>query len=124
VSAVFNDLFPIISTPDIERALGFYRDLLGGEAEYRFPPEGDPGYVGLDVGSGHVGIGLDPDAAPGTGGQRVALWIYADDCDAAVERLRAGGATVTEEPSDQPWGERIARVLDPDGNEVIVGQRA
>jgi lactoylglutathione lyase len=31
---------------------------------------------------------------------------------------------VTEEPADQPWGERVARVLDPDGNEVIVGQKA
>jgi lactoylglutathione lyase len=27
-------------------------------------------------------------------------------------------------PADQPWGERIARVLDPDGNVVIVGQAA
>ena len=50
--------------------------------------------------------------------------MYADSCDEAVERLRAGGATVTEEPADQPWGERVARVLDPDGNEVIVGQNA
>jgi lactoylglutathione lyase len=41
-----------------------------------------------------------------------------------VELLRAAGATVTQEPGDQPWGERVARVLDPDGNEVIVGQRA
>jgi lactoylglutathione lyase len=31
---------------------------------------------------------------------------------------------VTEEPAEQPWGERVARVLDPDGNEVIVGQKA
>ncbi len=50
--------------------------------------------------------------------------MYADSCDEAVERLRAAGATVTEEPADQPWGERVARVLDPDGNEVIVGQKA
>jgi len=42
----------------------------------------------------------------------------------AVERLRAAGVAVTEEPTDQPWGERIARVLDPDGNEVIIGQKA
>jgi len=47
----------------------------------------------------------------------------ADDCDAAVERLRGGGATIVEEPVDQPWGERVARVLDPDGNLVLVGQR-
>jgi lactoylglutathione lyase len=50
--------------------------------------------------------------------------VYTADCDAVVERLRAAGVTVTEEPVDQPWGERVARVLDPDGNEVIIGARA
>ncbi len=119
---MFNDAFPIISTPDLQRALGFYRDLLEGEVEYQFPPEGEPGYVGLNLGSGHLGIGLAPDAETGAGGRRFALWVYADSCDEAVERLRGAGVTVTEEPADQPWGERVARVLDPDGNEVIVGQ--
>lgn len=120
---MFNELFPIVSTPDMQRALAFYRDLLGGEVEYQFPPEGDPGYVGMRIGESHLGIGLAPDAQPGAGGQRFALWVYADSCDEAVERLRAGGATVTEQPADQPWGERVARVLDPDGNEIIIGQR-
>jgi lactoylglutathione lyase len=121
---MFTDAFPILTTPDMARALGFYRDLLEGEVEYQFPAEGDPGYVALKIGGGHLGIGLAPDAVGGAGGQRFALWVYADSCDEAVERLRAEGATVTEEPADQPWGERVARVLDPDGNEVIVGQKA
>jgi lactoylglutathione lyase len=120
---LFSDAFPIVITPDLERALGFYRDLLDGAVEYQFPPEGEPGYVGLRIGGAHVGIAKDPDAPTGAGGQRLALWVYADSCDAAVERLRGGGATVIAEPADQPWGERMARVLDPDGNEVIVGQR-
>ena len=120
---MFNDAFSIISTPDLRRALGFYRDLLDGQAEYQFPPEGDPGYVGLRIGGAHLGIAHVPDAGTDDGGQRFALWVYADSCDAAVKRLRAGGATVTEEPADQPWGERVGRVLDPDGNEVIVGER-
>jgi lactoylglutathione lyase len=120
---VFSDAFPIMSTPDLERALGFYRDLLDGDVEYQFPPEGDPGYVGLRIGAGRLGIAEVPDAPTGPGHRVFALWVYADSCDAAVERLRAGGATVTEEPVDQPWGERVARVLDPDGNEVIVGER-
>jgi lactoylglutathione lyase len=49
--------------------------------------------------------------------------VYADDCDAAVAALQAQGTPIIEEAADQPWGERVARVLDPDGKEVIVGQR-
>jgi lactoylglutathione lyase len=121
---MFTDLFPILETPDLERALGFYRDALGGAVEYRFPPEGDPVYVSLRIGSGQLGIGEAPDAQAGAGGQRFSIWVYAESCDEAVERLRAAGAEVTQEPADQPWGERVARVLDPDGNQVIVGQQA
>jgi uncharacterized glyoxalase superfamily protein PhnB len=50
--------------------------------------------------------------------------VYADDCDAAVDRLRAAGVSVLEPPEDQPWGERVAKVLDPDGNVVIIGAKA
>jgi lactoylglutathione lyase len=121
---MFTEAFPIISTPDLERALGFYRDLLEGRAEYQFPPEGEPEFVGLAIGSSQIGLARDPDAERAGRAQRrrFSLWVYAESCDAAVERLRAGGAEITEEPADQPWGERVARVVDPDGNEVIIGE--
>lgn len=117
----FQEMFPILSTPDMGPALRFYRDLLGFELMYQFPPEGEAGYVGLQLGPSHLGIGLDTDASQTTA--RFALWLYADDCDAAVERLRAQGVTVVEEPADQPWGERMAVVLDPDGNRVNIANR-
>ena len=120
---MFSEAFPIMSTPDLKRALGFYRDLLDADVEYQFPPDGEPGYVGLNIGGSHLGIAQAPDGPIAAGHQRFALWVYAESCDAAIERLRAGGATVTEGPADQPWGERVARVLDPDGNELIVGER-
>ena len=41
----------------------------------------------------------------------------------SIERLREAGVEIVEEPADQPWGERVARVHDPDGNLVIIGQR-
>jgi uncharacterized glyoxalase superfamily protein PhnB len=119
---MFTETFPILSTPDLDRALGFYRDLLDGRVTYRFPPEGDAAYVALEIGSAELGIAHDPEAHDGPPG-RISLWAYAEDCDAAVERLRAAGVTITDEPADQPWGERVARVHDPDGNEVIIGQR-
>jgi lactoylglutathione lyase len=121
---LFTTIFPIITTRDLGPALGFYRDLLGARVSYEFPgPDGEPGYVGLDLGTAHLGIGRDP-ALTAEPGARFSLWVYADDCDAAVERLRAAGVTIVEEPADQPWGERVARVLDPDGNAVLIGQPA
>src|SRR5690606_1393288 len=42
---------------------------------------------------------------------------------AAVERLRAHGVRIVDGPQDKPLGERVARVLDPDGNEIMIGQR-
>lgn len=118
---MFRSAFPIVSTTDMSRALAFYRDTLGGNVTYQFPAEGDPGYVALELGSSHLGIGLEP--APGAVSEPrpMALWVYADDCDSAVELVRAAGAVVVAEPEDQPWGERVARVRDPDGNEIVIG---
>jgi lactoylglutathione lyase len=123
---MFQEAFPILSTGDMPRSLGFYRDLLGFEVTYQFPPDGEPGYVALDLGRSHLGIGADPElAADGRGedARRVTLWVYAEDCDAAVEHLRANGVPVVAEPADQPWGERMAEVTDPDGHRVIVASR-
>ena len=135
---MFQELFPILGSDDIETALGFYRDLLGLEVTYRFPDEGEPQYVGLRLGSSQLGIGATPEAVRATrtgsatpmelvadtsGESRFSLWLYVDDCDAAVEHLRHHGVRVLQEPEDQPWGERTATVSDPDGNRVIIGSR-
>lgn len=122
---VISQVFPIVSTTDMSRALAFYRDLLGGTIVYEFPgPGGTTVYAGLDIGPSHLGIGFNADIVGPPRPRSISLWAYVDDCDAAVEHLRAAGMTITEEPTDQPWGERVARVLDPDGNEVIIGQHA
>lgn len=123
---MFTSLFPIVATRDMDAALRFYRDLLGGEVTYEFRGgDGKLGYVSVRIGaSSSLGIGLEPGLVVAPRPRAVALWVYADDCDAAVERLRVAGVTVTEEPAAQPWGERVARVLDPDGNEVIIGSKA
>ena len=121
---MFTTIFPIISTSDLAASLAFYRDLLGATVSYDFPgADGEPEYVGLELGTAELGLGRDRTATGGPS-ERFTLWVYAENCDAAVERLRAAGVRIVEEPADQPWGERIARVADPDGNLVIIGQQA
>ena len=121
---MIDEAFPIISTPDLGRSLGFYRDLLGGKVTYQFPAEGEPGYVALELGSSHLGIGLDASKEAGSGGQRLSLWVYTRSCDRAVNTLRTAGVTIVQEPEDQPWGERMAIVEDPDGNTITIGQKS
>jgi lactoylglutathione lyase len=123
---VTQEVFPILATSDLSRALAFYRDALDGEVTYKFPVDGEPQYVSLRFGTSSLGIAVQPaDSPPPPSGAAAsfALWAYVDDCDAAVERLRAAGVTVLEEPADQPWGERMATVTDPDGNRVMVAKR-
>jgi lactoylglutathione lyase len=80
---MFTTLFPILTTSDLGPVLRFYRDLLGATVSYEFAgPDGEPGYVGLELGTAHLGIGRDPAATAGPS-PRFSLWVYAEDCDAA-----------------------------------------
>ena len=122
---MYSELFPILLTRDVGRALAFYRDRLGASVTFEFPgPGGEPAYVGLELGSSQLGIGLGAEMPDAPLPRSISLWVYAESCDEAVAGLRAAGTPILSEPADQPWGERIARVLDPDGNEVVIGQRA
>jgi lactoylglutathione lyase len=76
----------------------------------------------VSIGASQLRIALQDQ--PGlTVNDRITLWAYARDCDVALDRLRDGGVHVVQKPADQPWGERMAIVVDPDGNRVIVAAR-
>jgi alpha-beta hydrolase superfamily lysophospholipase len=48
------------------------------------------------------------------------MYLYLDDVDKVVARLRAEAVKVLKGPADMPWGERIATIADPDGNPVLI----
>jgi catechol 2,3-dioxygenase-like lactoylglutathione lyase family enzyme len=108
--------FPIISVQDLPATRAFY-EALGFAQDYQFPPEGDARFVTMVRAGSTIGIG----AGGPTDQDRFGYWVYVDDVDATLEQLRASGAMVVAEPEDQPWGERIARARDPEGNLVYLG---
>ena len=125
-----------IAVDDHDKALAFYRDVLGMEVR------NDVGFEGMrwvTVGTPSqpdVEIVLepalaDPNASPAdrqtmadllAKGLLRGVIFRADDCDAAFERIRDAGAEVLQEPIDQPYGVRDCAFRDPSGNMLRFNQ--
>jgi lactoylglutathione lyase len=111
----FRDAFPIFHTADLARAVAFYCERLGFDERYRF------GDAFVLLGLGPFALGLTPVEEIEPAG-RASLWLYCDDVDAEIEALRQAGVEISREPQEMEWGERMASVRDPDGNEIYLGQ--
>jgi uncharacterized glyoxalase superfamily protein PhnB len=48
--------------------------------------------------------------------------FHTDDLDGAFEKLRASGAEIVQEPTEQFWGTRDFALRDPSGNLVRIDQ--
>ena len=116
-----HSLFPILLTRDLPRLCAFYERALSGTVDYRFTDGGEDVYVSLAIGAASLGIGSEPDAPDASAGDRVALWFYVDEVDAACAACVATGGELVRPPTDMPWGERVAQVRDPDGNLLNLG---
>jgi len=128
---LFVNGFVNLYTADIEAGLRFYRDLLGFQEAFRTPKEGTPEHVELTLDGFMLGLGTveaakrvhGVDPSPGVPAMVVVVW--ADDVDAAFERLQSAGVPVLQPLHDTGNDNRNALLQDPDGNLVeIVGKRS
>ena len=106
-------------TDRFDEACRFWHELLGWPVTREWPAT-DHGGRGRIFGYGDVGrIELieAEDAVPVAG---VFLAFEHPEVDALHDRLVAAGVTVLHGPTDQPWGHRSIRVVDPSGIEVAV----
>lgn len=103
----------VVSISELDRALEFYRDLLGLRASAA------DGRATLSTGAEPVELLLhERDSVPSD--RAVALSFRVRELDAVCSRWAAGGGVVVDAPADQPWGERMAVVRDPDGHLVCL----
>ena len=112
---------PIINTPQLDRLLTFYTELLGAKETTRVPEDGPVFYLGLQIGDSELGLVADP-AADLSVPQRVLLSVEVDDVDELVPRVARLGGRLLGLPNDMPWGQRVAHIHDPDGNAVNLTQ--
>jgi predicted enzyme related to lactoylglutathione lyase len=126
-----------LSVDDHEKALDFYRDVLGLTVRSDVAFEGMRWVSLTPPSQPDVEIVLEPPAANPNASQAdrqaitelmakgmMSRLIFAtEDCDATFEHIRAGGGEVLQEPMDQPWGVRDCAFRDPSGNLVRFNQR-
>jgi predicted enzyme related to lactoylglutathione lyase len=120
----------ILAVDDVARAAAFYVaafDWTRAVDETPYVELAIPGgmRLGLYARKGFAAnTGVMPSAAPPGGTASAELYLYADDLDAAIERLEAAGARVLSPRADRPWGDEAAYFADPDGHVVVVARRA
>ena len=121
--------FPVLYARDVEGVAAFYARL-GFAETFRLPaPDGAAGFIALRRDGAELAVvteesprglaGVEPGLGP-----RHELFVYVEDVDATIATLRAAGTAVLREAVDQPWGERVGFVADPEGNVVALAQAA
>lgn len=121
---------------DPEASLAFYRDLLGfdvlsdvGQGTMRWiavapagttapsivlnPPAADPGITDEERNT------IAEMMAKGT---FATIVLTTPNLQEIFDKVQAGGAEVTQEPTDQPWGVRDCAFRDPAGSHVRINQ--
>jgi catechol 2,3-dioxygenase-like lactoylglutathione lyase family enzyme len=131
MNLTLSQCFVIVHDPEL--ALAFYRDALGlelrndvGKEDFRWLTVGAASQPDVAVVLTNYLNGSPADgeavAALVAKGALNGVHFHSDDLDATFEKLRASGAEIVQEPTDQPWGTRDLAVRDPSGNMVRIDQ--
>lgn len=114
----FDNLVPLIATPDLSKVKSFYRK----HFDFRVTFEHDT-YLGLKANGGgdaELGFMAPEPGQPSYGGTGMTLCMRVEDVDAEHDRLTGAGLQVGMPLSDYPWGDRAFTVSDPVGVSLYI----
>ena len=116
---------PSFTVNDVEKSLGWYRDVMGFAVGNRWEANGK--LLGAELKAGPVVfmIGQD-DWKRGRDRQKgVGFRLYCktdQDVDRMAAGIKARGGTLAQEPRDEEWGARAFTVDDPDGFKITISK--
>ena len=118
----FLQITPFMHVPDIDQAVGFFRDILGFEPRWR---EVDYAYVEREGCGIRILQNRGDDGAP-PGNRRFYYYVDVRDVDALHAELKPKLDTLppgdVHGPADKPYNQRELLVVAPDGNLIAFGQ--
>jgi uncharacterized glyoxalase superfamily protein PhnB len=105
-----------VISPDTDAEVRFLASVFGAvetPGSRMLDPDGDIGHVEVEVGDSVIMLF---DAKSGWPPTPAHLRVYVDDVGAAVEAAKTAGARVVTDPTLLAFGERVARIRDPQGH--------
>jgi uncharacterized glyoxalase superfamily protein PhnB len=121
-------LVPALGVADVATSVQFYSEVLGFEVMFTFPgDEGELVHASVRRGDSEFMFGrrrgdLHDQTPLGRG---VSFYMTVgdnEDIDDFFARVKATGAEVIQEPTDQFWGNRDWAIADPDGYYLYVAK--
>jgi PhnB protein len=119
---------PMLSVRNGVRAIEFYKAAFGADELFRIDDESSGAVVArLSVGESEFWL-ADESPEHGNfspeslGGGSVRMVMIVKDPDAAFERAVVAGANVVWPVSNQPYGWRVGRIVDPFGHHWEIGR--
>jgi PhnB protein len=120
-------LSPMLSVRRGPKAVEFYQAAFGAEVLFRLDGEHDDVVAQLTIGGAEFWVA---DESPehqnfspeSLGGGTVRMVVVVDDPDALFNRAVAAGGTVVSPMTDQPYGWRVGRIVDPFGHHWEIGK--
>jgi len=125
----YTNISPYLTVDDGKRAIEFYKSAFGAVERGRMAaPDGRIAHAELLIGDAVLMLcDSFPQFVTQTptevGGTTVGIFLYVEDVDEVVQRAAAAGATITREPEDQFWGDRLGLLTDPYGHVWHVASR-
>lgn len=115
---------PLIAVEDVAVSRRFYEELLGQKVKFDFGENVTfMGDFAIHLKT-HFAKLLDPEAARAVAvkAHNGELYFETDEPELFEQRLKSENIEWIHPIKEQPWGQRVMRVYDPDGHVVEIGE--
>ena len=122
-------VIPMLVCRDAAAEIEFLKAAFGAaELSRRSAPDGSVVHATLAIGEVLIMLHGETEhlasrAPQPDGSSPVVIYLYLEDVDAVIARAVAAGARILTPLADQPWGDRMGRIVDPSGHVWNVASR-